>query len=120
MSFHLYCSLFNFPQYITVSPISHIFNILLYSLSCIPENRIYLAEKRNVILQICTVIEAGNIHSDSTVTSALLLLVNMARCKEAQKHLLQEEIIENVLESLFSRRFASLSDRTKFEMKLPW
>ena len=83
------------------------FYLLLYSISDLPENGIYLAQKQDVIEQVLRVIGATIGYSDHIARNALIVLLNMAQCKEAQQYLLQEDIIEKVLNSVSKRKVMS-------------
>ena len=73
-------------------------------MSTIPDNRIYLVQKQGVIEQVLKVIGATFCYNNVTARNAVILLTNIAQCKEAQLYLLQEEIIENVYKGVSKRK----------------
>ena len=56
-----------------------------------------------MIEKVLSVIGATETYSDSVARNALTVFANMAQCKEAQKHLLKEDIIAKVLDSTSQR-----------------
>ena len=84
-----------------------IFMFYSHSMSNIPEIRIYLVRTQGVIEQVLKVIETTLIYSDFTARNAVILLTNIARCKEAQQYLLQEGIIEKVHNGVSKRNILS-------------
>ena len=80
----------------------------LHSMSNIPEVRIYLVQTQGVIEQILKVIETTFIYCDFSVRKAVVVLSNMAQCKEAQHYLLQEEIIAQVYNGVSKRKEISI------------
>ena len=78
-----------------------------HSMSNIPEIWIYLVRTQGVIEQVLKLIETTLIYSDFTARNAVILLTNIAQCKEAQQYLLQEEIIEKVHNGVSKRNILS-------------
>ena len=92
-----------------MNALKSLFIVMFYShsMSNIPEIRIYLVRKQGVIEQVLKVIETTLIYSDFTARNAVILLTNIAQCKEAQQCLLQEEIIEKVHNGVSKRNILS-------------
>ena len=84
-----------------------IFMFYSHSMSNIPEIRIYLVRTQGVIEQVLKVIETTLIYSDFTARNAVILLTNIAHCKEAQQYLLQEGIIEKIHNGVSKRNILS-------------
>ena len=82
-----------------------------HSMSNIPEIRIYLVRTQRFIKQVLKVFEATFIYNEFNARNAVIVLSNMAQCKEAQQYLLQEEIIDKV--------YNSASERKKFSILVP-
>ena len=98
---------------ININALIIIFIVMFFShsMSNIPEIRIYLVRTQGFIEQVLKVFEATFIYNEFNARNAVILLTNIAQCKEAQQYLLQEEIIDKV--------YNSASERKKFSILVP-
>ena len=92
-----------------INALKSLFIVMFYShsMSNIPEVRIYLVRTPSVIEQVLKVIQVTFSYNNVTARNAVILLTNIAHCKEAQLYLLQEEIIEKVHDGVSKRNMLS-------------
>ena len=92
-----------------MNALKSLFIVMFYShrMSNIPEVRIYLVRTKSVIEQVLKVIQVTFSYNNVTARNAVILLTNIAQCKEAQQYLLQEEIIEKVHNGVSKRNMLS-------------
>ena len=73
------------------------------SLSDLSQNQLYLSKRGDVIDKVTSVIASPKLYCDGNAYMAVNILLNLAQCREAHVYLFQDDIVKNVIVSLYKR-----------------